>query len=81
MKCLKCQTENPELNKFCRIYKVHSYEGTVNEMTADGIVALFGAPIALARPNATWDFSPKFFIWGGKPDFFSSAKPQNLYFG
>jgi class 3 adenylate cyclase len=29
------------------IHKVHEYEGTVNEMTGDGIIALFGAPIAL----------------------------------
>ena len=29
------------------IHKVHDYEGTVNEMSGDGIVALFGAPIAL----------------------------------
>jgi predicted ATPase/class 3 adenylate cyclase len=29
------------------IHKVHDYEGTVNEMTGDGILALFGAPIAV----------------------------------
>jgi class 3 adenylate cyclase len=29
------------------IHKVHDYEGTANEMTGDGIVALFGAPITL----------------------------------
>ena len=29
------------------IHQVHDYEGTVNEMTGDGILALFGAPIAL----------------------------------
>jgi len=29
------------------IHKVHDFGGTVNEMTGDGIMALFGAPIAL----------------------------------
>jgi hypothetical protein len=29
------------------IHKVHDYDGTVNEVTGDGITALFGAPIAL----------------------------------
>ena len=29
------------------IHKVHDYGGTVNELTGDGIMALFGAPIAL----------------------------------
>ncbi len=29
------------------IHKVHDYQGTVNEMTGDGIMALFGAPVAI----------------------------------
>ena len=29
------------------IHKIHDYEGTVNELRGDGVLALFGAPIAL----------------------------------
>ena len=38
------------------IQQVNDFEGTVNEMTGDGIVALFGAPIALeeASQRALW---------------------------
>jgi class 3 adenylate cyclase/tetratricopeptide (TPR) repeat protein len=38
------------------IHKVQEFEGTVNEMTGDGIMALFGAPIALedAPQRALW---------------------------
>jgi class 3 adenylate cyclase len=30
------------------IHDIHRYEGTVNELTGDGIVAFFGAPLAAA---------------------------------
>ena len=33
------------------IHKVHDYDGTVNEMTGDGIMALFGVPIALKNAS------------------------------
>ena len=38
------------------IRQVHDCEGTINEMTGDGIMALFGAPIALeeASQRALW---------------------------
>jgi class 3 adenylate cyclase/tetratricopeptide (TPR) repeat protein len=38
------------------IHKVYDYEGTVNEMTGDGIMALFGAPIAVeeAPQRSLW---------------------------
>jgi len=38
------------------IHTVHDFEGTVNEMTGDGIMALFGAPIAIedAPQRALW---------------------------
>ena len=41
------------------IHKVHDYDGTVNEMTGDGIMALFGAPVALEdAPPTRNSFEP-----------------------
>src|SRR4029434_7981181 len=31
------------------IHEIHRYEGTVNELTGDGIVAFFGAPLAVEQ--------------------------------
>ncbi len=38
------------------IRQVHDFEGTINEMTGDGIMALFGAPVAVeeAPQRALW---------------------------
>jgi len=41
------------------IRHVHDYEGTINEMTGDGIMALFGAPIALEE-------SPQRALWAAR---------------
>ena len=31
------------------IHEIHRYEGTVNELTGDGLVAFFGAPVAVEQ--------------------------------
>jgi predicted ATPase/class 3 adenylate cyclase/DNA-binding CsgD family transcriptional regulator len=38
------------------IHAIHRYEGTVNELTSDGLVAFFGAPLAVeqAPQRAVW---------------------------
>ena len=41
------------------IRQVHDYEGTINEMTGDGIMALFGAPIAVEE-------SPQRALWAAR---------------
>ena len=41
------------------IHKIHEYEGTVNEMSGDGIMALFGAPIALEDAPS----GPSVLLW------------------
>jgi hypothetical protein len=33
------------------IHKVHDYEGTVNEMNGDGVMALFRSPILACGPR------------------------------
>jgi hypothetical protein len=45
------------------IHKVHDEEGSVNEMTGDGIMALFGA--RLTRPILKYDppFQPLFAVF------------------
>jgi hypothetical protein len=39
LKCSKCQFENPEGTKFCN-------EGAIKQFTGEGVMALFGAPVA-----------------------------------
>ena len=36
-----------DLTSFCRRVEIHRHEGTINQFTGDGVMALFGAPVAL----------------------------------
>ena len=64
------------------IHKVHDFEGTVNEMTGDGILGLFGAPIALedapSGPSARpWPSTGK---WPGSMSSFKrKARPSRPF--
>ena len=62
MKCIQCEFENQEGMKFCLdpeelhqimdgtfkilMDEIHTYEGTINQFTGDGVMSLFGAPVA-----------------------------------
>jgi class 3 adenylate cyclase len=57
---LRCIDEMPELQA------VHRYEGTVNLVMGDGIMALFGAPVAHEdhAVRACYAAPPSAFRWG-----------------